>query len=206
MIVGVDFDNTIVCYDEIFHRAAIEKQLIPADLPFSKSNIRNYLRQVNKEDQWTRLQGLIYGRYIKYAPVFKGVKDFFKWCRQAGIEVYIVSHKTRYPFLGEKYDLHNAARQWMTTQGFFSAEIGLSQKEVYFELTKEAKLNRIESLECTHFIDDLPEFFSESDFPKSVEQILFDPNNIYEISDVFRHAASWIDIKNILTERSEKSQ
>ena len=32
MILGVDFDNTIVAYDSLFHRVALERGLIPADL------------------------------------------------------------------------------------------------------------------------------------------------------------------------------
>ena len=39
MIIGVDFDNTIVCYDKVFHVAAYEKGLIPADLPVSKGRV-----------------------------------------------------------------------------------------------------------------------------------------------------------------------
>ena len=32
MRIGVDFDNTLVCYDGVFHRAALERGLIPSDL------------------------------------------------------------------------------------------------------------------------------------------------------------------------------
>ena len=47
--VGIDFDNTIVCYDEIFHRVALERELIPRDTPKNKESVRDYLRQVGKE-------------------------------------------------------------------------------------------------------------------------------------------------------------
>ena len=40
MLIGIDFDNTIVCYDRVFHKAALEKGLIPADLPPSKGRVR----------------------------------------------------------------------------------------------------------------------------------------------------------------------
>ena len=33
MRIGVDFDNTIVCYDTLFHRLAVEEGLIPPDIP-----------------------------------------------------------------------------------------------------------------------------------------------------------------------------
>ena len=46
---------------------------------------------------------------------------------------------------------------------------------IFFELTKEAKMARIGALERTIFIDDLPEFLDEAAFPKGVERLLFDP-------------------------------
>ena len=50
MVLGLDFDNTIIKYDELFHRVAFEKNLIPADLPKEKNTVRNYLREKNIED------------------------------------------------------------------------------------------------------------------------------------------------------------
>ena len=42
MIFGFDFDNTIVTYDELFYKVAIENALIPAELPRSKLAVRDY--------------------------------------------------------------------------------------------------------------------------------------------------------------------
>jgi hypothetical protein len=50
---------------------------------------------------------------------------------------------------------------------------------VFFAETKQGKLQQIADLGCTHFIDDLPEFLLEPDFPAGVERILFDPWNRY---------------------------
>src|SRR5262245_43078397 len=44
MLIGVDFDNTIVSYDALFHRIATERDLIPADLPVNKTAVRDHLR------------------------------------------------------------------------------------------------------------------------------------------------------------------
>ncbi len=43
MRIGIDFDNTIACYDGVFHKAAIERGLIPDDLDSSKNAVRDYL-------------------------------------------------------------------------------------------------------------------------------------------------------------------
>ena len=196
MVIGIDFDNTIVCYDQLFHKVARERDLIPADLPVNKSEVRNYLRRIGKEDVWTEMQGYVYGGRMAEAAAYPGALEFFTACRQAGIELRIVSHKTRYPFAGEQYDLHQAAKNWLELQGFFDeAKIGLSRENVFFELTKAEKLQRIGAAGCTHFIDDLPEILAEPSFPAAVEKILFDPADIYA-EQPFRRFQQWEQIKS----------
>ena len=95
MLVGVDFDNTIVCYDQIFYKIALEEGLIPAEVPVSKSGVRDYLRQKDRENDWTELQGYVYGTCMQDAPPFPGVVEFFTRCKEDKIKVYIISHKTR---------------------------------------------------------------------------------------------------------------
>ena len=78
MRIGVDFDNTIVCYDGLFHRVALEQGLIPASLPANKGGVRDYLRQIGREDDWTAMQGTVYGARMLEASAFPGVLDFFR--------------------------------------------------------------------------------------------------------------------------------
>ena len=49
MLVGLDFDNTIVCYDRLFHRLARERGLIPEHVPATKGAVRDHLRNVGRE-------------------------------------------------------------------------------------------------------------------------------------------------------------
>jgi hypothetical protein len=195
MHIGVDFDNTIVCYDALFHQVAREKHLIPPEVPVNKSDVRNYLRRVGKEDTWTEMQGYVYGARMAEAVPHPGVIEFFQSCRAADIRVSIVSHKTRHPFLGQKHDLHAAATNWLQQQGFFDpARLGLTREAVFFELTKPAKLERITALGCTHFIDDLPEFLAEPMFASSALRILFDSNNLYADETRFVRVRTWDEI------------
>lgn len=195
MLVGVDFDNTIVCYDRLFYAVALEEKLIPANLPVSKSAVRDYLRAAGREDDWTELQGVVYGRRIGGAEAFPGVLEFFARCRQQGVPVCIVSHKTRSPYRGEACDLHEAARGWLRAQGCHDpAGAGLPEERVFFELTKAEKLARIGALGCTHFVDDLPEFLAEPAFPAGVERILFDPNGQHREETRFCRVESWAEI------------
>jgi hypothetical protein len=195
MHIGVDFDNTIVCYDALFHKVAREKNLISAEVPVNKSDVRNYLRRVNNEDAWTEMQGYVYGPRITEAAPYPGVIKFFQACRAAGIRVSIISHKTKHPFLGEKHDLHAAAQSWLEFHGFFDpARLGLAREEVFLELTKQAKIDRIAALGCTHFIDDLPEFLAEPSFPAQAHRILFDPNQLHGGERAFTRLDSWAEI------------
>ncbi len=75
--VGIDFDNTIVSYEGVFYSAALEKELIPPDLPPFKGAIRDYLRAADKEELWTELQGYIYGAKMDTAFPYPGVESFF---------------------------------------------------------------------------------------------------------------------------------
>jgi len=195
MIIGVDFDNTIVNYNSLFYKIALEKDLIPSDLKPTKGHVRDFLRNAGKENIWTEMQGYAYGSRILEAEPFHGIKEFFRYCLQQRIKAYIISHKTRNPYLGPKIDLHKYAYLWLEKQGFFN-DIGLTKDDVFFELTKDDKIKRIIEMQCTHFIDDLPEFLSEKRFPSNVIPILFNPNN--QAGDSFKHATSWTQVKNML--------
>jgi hypothetical protein len=197
MRIGVDFDNTIVCYDRIFHNIALEKSLIPEDLPASKGSVRDYLRQMDKEDVWTELQGYVYGARMVEADPFPAVYDFFAECREKGVSVFIISYRTRYPFLGEKYDLHKSAYDWLREYNFLNESNGLlTPDRVFFELTKSAKLERIAAAMCDYFIDDLPEFLNEPEFPTATKKILFDPNNQHLENNLMR-ISSWQQVRDI---------
>ncbi len=193
MLVGIDFDNTIVCYDRLFHQVALERGVIDAEIPANKTRIRDHLRGAGKEALWTEIQGYVYGARMQEATAFDGVAEFFTACRTANIPLAIVSHKTRHPYAGPKYDLHGAARDWLISRPYLDAD-WISER-AFFELTLEAKLNRIASLRCTHFIDDLPEFLLSENFPCDTKRILFDSANRMAGSD-WRYArcCSWSDL------------
>ncbi len=197
--IGVDFDNTIVRYDRLFHRAALDLNLIPPDLPMTKGRVRDYLREVDREDEWTRLQGHVYGARMQEAELFPGVMECLAKCRERGIEVFIISHKTKSPYLGPHYDLHQSARDWLKTHGFYDpARTSLTPGHVFFELTMEAKLKRIGDAGCSVFLDDLPEFLTEPDFPAEVRRVLFDPADACENDARFQKVRSWSEFAELI--------
>ncbi len=196
MTIGVDFDNTIVSYDALFHRVAADQGLIPSSLPANKTSVRDWLRQQGQEEDWTRLQGEVYGGRMAEAEAYPGVWNFFRECLAREIAIRIISHKTRHPFLGKPYDLHAAARSWLEQSGVFS-ECRMCREDVFFELSKPEKIARIASCGCDGFIDDLPEIFLHPDFPSATRFVLFDPAGAHPTWEKSRSARSWAGLTNI---------
>lgn len=175
-VVGIDFDNTLVTYDRLIHQTAVDRGLIDAASPTSKRDVRDRVRLLpNGEVEWQKLQGLVYGPLMPRAELLPGAAEFVRACRLRGWPVYIVSHKTEFAGYDDtRTNLREAARAWMAANAFFEpAGLGLKPDDVFFEGTREAKVARIASLGCTHFIDDLEEVFCEPTFPDGTERFLF---------------------------------
>lgn len=203
MLIGVDFDNTIVCYDELFHKTALERKLIPEGIPGNKGKIRDYLRQTGNENAWTELQGCIYGLGIQQCLPFPGVLEFFQICKKHGKKVFIISHKTLYPARGPKYDLHHAARSWLLNRRFYDTQsTGLCEQNVSFVLTRQEKLKLIVEKGCDYFVDDLVDFFMEPDFPTGVKKVLFDPHGNCKPDKELIRASSWAQIRRIIIDET----
>lgn len=187
MRIGVDFDNTLVSYDDIFHRVALEQAAIPASVPRSKLAVRDFLRREGREAVWTEMQGTVYGARMDEVQAYPGALEFLKWARESGIDVCIISHKTRHPFIGPKHDLHAAAQRWVDRH--------VGKIDAFFELTKEQKLERIRACRCEHYIDDLPEILLASGFPGGVQRVLFDPDGHHSAVKEVMCMRSWPEIQ-----------
>lgn len=194
MTIGIDLDNTIVAYDQLFHRIAVENGHVPSDCPPRKEAVRDFLRQAGAENVWTELQGTVYGARMGEAGAFAGAREVLSALKAAGNRVLIISHRTRYPFLGPRHDLHTAARHWLETHGFFDPQgLALRPEDVFFELTKEDKLARIVREGCTHFVDDLAEILVHPLFPGGVGRMWFAPGTASQEGDLSR-ASNWAEV------------
>lgn len=179
MRIGIDFDNTIVSYDALFHKVAREQDLVPPETPLNKVAVRDHLRGIGQEDRWTEMQGYVYGVRMVEALAYEGVIEFIRRAKAAGHAITIVSHKTRHPFLGPQYDLHVAARTWIERHMLWQGRMLLPTENIFFELTKQEKLARIAACGCDAFIDDLPEILLAEDFSANTARLLFDPEDRY---------------------------
>jgi hypothetical protein len=196
MRIGIDFDNTIACYDGVFHAAAIERGLIPSDLGCDKNSVRDHLNGSGRKDDFTELQGYVYGARMDLVSPYPGFADFVAAARKAGHDLFIVSHKTRHPILGPQHDMHAAARGFLTDRGLMgSAAAQIAPDRVFFELTKDEKVARAATLGCEVFIDDLPEILGMAGFPDGMRKVLFDPENQFASKTTpFDRRAAWAEI------------
>ncbi|MBV9565683.1 MAG: hypothetical protein JOY90_35305 [Bradyrhizobium sp.] len=177
MRIGIDFDNTIACYDGVFHAAALARGLIPPDLARDKTSVRDHLNKCGCKDAFTELQGHVYGVRMDWVSPFPGFAEFIGAAQRAGHALFVISHRTRRPILGPAHDLHAAARSFLRDRGLVGT--GPSQidpERVFFEPTKEEKVARAAGLRCDLFIDDLPEILAMAAFPAKMRRILFDPS------------------------------
>jgi len=197
-VIGVDFDNTIVDYTDLIWRVARERRLIKENAPRSKKVIRDIIRCLPEgETKWRKLQAVVYGPRIGGAKLMQGVQNFFIQCKKQRIKVYIISHKTEFASSDTlEINLRKAALAWIKKKDFFhNRAFGLAENDIYFESTREEKINRIKELNCTHFIDDLEETFREKSFPVNVEKILFAPEKSDCIRNGDRVFADWDRIR-----------
>jgi hypothetical protein len=202
--IGIDFDNTVVCYDKVFVRTAKAERLIPYDFRGGKADVRELIRGLDGgEEKWQRLQGKVYGGQMDDASLFEGAARFLSRCRQrTDTSVFIVSHKTEFGhFDASGINLREVAHAWMAKQAFFDKSgLNLANDAIYFESTRDDKVERIARLDCTHFIDDLEEVLSHPQFPAGVRRILFLNGRPEKPAVSYKVCANWQQIEEAVFE------
>jgi hypothetical protein len=199
MRIGIDFDNTIADYDDVFPVAARGVGLLRQDFAGGKQAVKTALLETaDGEQKWMRLQGKVYGAFMAHARVIDGFDEFVVRGAKAGAEIFIISHKTEYGhFDEERVNLRDAATRWMVAHGFFD-RLGLTRDRVFFETTRDDKIARIKDMACEHFVDDLEAVFREPAFPRAVRRYLLsrEPGPLPE--GPFEAHRSWSEIRDAI--------
>jgi hypothetical protein len=171
--IGLDLDNTLINYDQLFVAVSVGRGLVPRDFAGTKRDLRDRVRLLpDGELEWQRLQAEVYGPAIDGATPAEGALEFIRHARLHGAELTIVSHKTALANLGARdVNLRDAARAWLRRSGMLGPE-AVPEENLYFESSRAEKIARIVALRCTHFVDDLEEVFDDPMFPPDVERLL----------------------------------
>lgn len=173
MIIGLDFDNTIACYDQAIARFAREMFALPAEIPATKLGLRDYLRAAGREPEWTEFQGHLYGPGMEHAAPFPGAIETIAALQSAGHKTFIVSHRSKHPYAGPKHDLHASARDWMASKLQHVSRPLFGETEIYLNEHLSDKIAMIGKLKCDVFLDDLPEVLGHADFPAAAKKLWF---------------------------------
>jgi hypothetical protein len=198
MIVGFDFDNTIISYEKLFKKIAFKKKLVPKNIKSNKNSIKAYLIKEKKEKEWTILQGEVYGRYIMDAKIYTGVKKIMESLSKNKIKFYIISHKTKFPYLGKKINLHTAAKKWINKNILKNNNsINLTIKDIFFENSIKKKVSRINKLKCNIYVDDLSKILDL--LPQRVIKILFMPHHKNQHKKKIIIMKKWVDFNKIIS-------
>lgn len=202
MIIGLDFDNTIVCYDEAIKQLAKEVPSLPPTTPKTKLGIRDFLREQDRETEWTEFQGKLYGPGMVHAQPFPAALEMIGAMQKAGHTTVIISHRSKHPYLGPKYDLHESARQWIEKNLVIEGNALISERDIHLNETKDAKVALVASLKCDFFIDDLVEILTHASFPSSTKKLWFSPggtpgkNDLHQNIRMIKHWNELTWLKN----------
>ena len=191
--IGLDFDNTIVNYDETFREIALKLKIIPKKWIGSKIELRTYLIKKNDENLWKKLQGLVYGKYMSKAKINPGLKAFLLKSKILNAKVFIVSHKTIHGHYDkEKNLLRSSALKWIRKNKITYIE------KIYFESTILEKVRRIDKLKLNFFVDDLSLILNHEYFPKNTKKILYSKNIPKIKNKKIIYAKTWSSVKNAI--------
>ena len=206
MRVGIDLDNTIINYSNIFSEICKDY-----DLKINKKNpklqLKTYIRKYISKKKWTKIQGEVYGEKIFKADIFQNFKSFLKFAKRNSIEIIIISHKSKNPILGKKINLHSKALLFLEKKLDFKF---LKNKNIFFENSLSNKIKKITDCECDYFVDDLLDVFKNKKFPATTEKLLFkdkhiDTNNFTNWREIIKFFKNEIKYKNKLIGKNNKS-
>ena len=193
MRIGIDLDNTIICYEESFGSVARKYGYVQSNISLGKQAVKDeVLKNKNGQFNWERLQGLVYGRYLQQAKLYPNFLKFLIEAVSLGdVQIDIVSHKTVFAHHDPlKTNLRSSALKFLRDSRVF--DVGaISFKNVHFTSTLDDKVAKIQALGCEIFIDDLNIVFEHYDFPETCRKILFNG-----ISEESHGLCGWRQVSN----------
>ena len=165
-----------------------------------KGEIKNYLINNNLYNEWVSLQGEVYSKYVSmgkinnfFIPVLKKLLNKY--------ELHIISHKTKYPVIGQKINLRFKALEWIEKN--IIQKVNFNKDNIHFASTQNAKIQLIKSKKCNIFIDDLEDILINEKFPKNCKKILFNDQIKQKKKEIYL-ASNWKKIYQIIKKLDKK--
>ena len=191
--IGLDLDNTVIDYTPAY-RATAARMGLPPEFT-DRESIRPLLRRSEDDDlEWQRFQALLYTDGLAYAKPAAGLSEFLNLCAELHVRVFIVSHKTATtPAQFGGHDLRGPAKAWLIDQGIASDHINLN--DIYFCSTRAEKVQKIASLGCQAFVDDLIEVLEHPDLPMDIRRFHYQLEApVFDIPELGVQPANFISL------------
>ena len=87
MRIGIDIDNTIICYDRVFAAVAKSRGYSLRTVVHQKLRLKNGFTNGTCAT-FTRLQGEVYGKFIDLANLFDGVLAFIEFAKKSDCHLF----------------------------------------------------------------------------------------------------------------------
>ena len=195
--IGIDFDNTIAIYSDVFRKVALKNKLIAKNWFGTKAELRKKIIFEKNVEVWKKLQGQVYGAYMHNASPSKYLNEFILKAQILESKIFIVSHKTEFGHYDEKkIKLRDEAIRWIKKKGY------LKNIKIFFENSIPEKIERINSLKLDYFIDDLEIILNHKLISKKTKKILFCENINNSVS---KKGYNWLQIKDLIFDNNNKS-
>ena len=188
-IIGVDFDNTIINYLNVFKKI-LRQNKITFGKNLNKAIFKKKIIKKFSENYYTQIQSILYGKNILFASKFANVKKNLTKLKK-NYTLYLISHKSKYPILGEKINLRKKALEWLKKNNLYGYKKVFNKKNIFFEEKFDDKIKKIKQLKCDYFIDDLSTILDG--LPINIKKIKFGSK-----SDKYKYFYNWNKISKII--------
>ena len=138
------------------------------------------------------------GRVYCFGPTFRAEKSK---TRRHLTEFWMVEPEVAYANLEDVIELAQGL-----VVSVIKRVLETRQRELKVLERDTTKLERIGSLGCDVFVDDLPEFLAEPGFPTHPRKVLFDPAGACADDPSYRRARSWTDITAFVLDRASREE
>jgi len=150
MLIGIDLDNTIINYNKVYKKF-LDVFDVKINLNHSlKDQVKFFLERNYGNSAWTKFQSLLYGPLSLEAELYSGFTDFIN-LNTSKCDFVIVSHRTSKASGFSDINLQTyGARSYE-----YLIKSCVGDIDIFFENDENSKINKIISLKCDVFIDDL---------------------------------------------------
>jgi hypothetical protein len=164
MRIGFDLDNTVIDYSKAASIWIQENKIIAENSVESLKKF--YQSRGNYDSEWLEVQEWLYSDGLRYAVLAKGVTLLLKKVMDEGGIIFFVSHKSQFS-AKNNIDLRAPATFWLKEK--LDPLLGTSGYQVFFEITRRLKVQRIRQLNLELFVDDLVSVFQDSEYPRTTK-------------------------------------